>query len=158
MKITSTKLWLHIILVLNLLTFTLSWNGPDTNDNHIYGVDKSPNRVQRSHSKQPVRQANHPKIEEYRTSQKDTKRETIAPLHNDNPKDIIQNTQNSIVGNNANLPQTYNNGFESIHNTVVSRKSLSDFGLSDLLIAADIEGGLHAISRENGHGLWSMLS
>lgn len=158
MKVNLKKVWINIILVLNLLTLTLSWNGPDTNDNHIYGINKSPNRVQRSHSKQPVRQEYPPKIEEHKAPGKGIKTEEIQQLHNYDSNDIIQNTQNSIIDNNVNLPQTYNNGFESIHNTVVSRKSLSDFGLSDLLIAADIEGGLHAISRENGQVLWSILS
>ena len=35
-------------------------------------------------------------------------------------------------------------------------RSLEDLSLSDILIAADVEGGLHAVDRRNGHIIWSI--
>ncbi|QID88061.1 bifunctional endoribonuclease/protein kinase ire1 [Saccharomyces pastorianus] len=44
----------------------------------------------------------------------------------------------------------------SISVPYMESRSLEDLSLSDILIAADVEGGLHAVDRRNGHIIWSI--
>ncbi|CAI4939927.1 BBT_HP_G0014210.mRNA.1.CDS.1 [Saccharomyces cerevisiae] len=44
----------------------------------------------------------------------------------------------------------------SISVPYLENRSLNELSLSDILIAADVEGGLHAVDRRNGHIIWSI--
>ncbi|CAB4252344.1 similar to Saccharomyces cerevisiae YHR079C IRE1 Serine-threonine kinase and endoribonuclease [Maudiozyma barnettii] len=159
MRPSVKNIWFQTILFLSMISFVKSWNPPELSDNQIHDINNSPNRVQRSHSRQPVRQENTPRVNTDKEIRSNIIPEAIQPVSQIiESKETVQGIQNSLIQNDVNLPQSYNAGFESIHNSVLSRKSLNDFILSDILIAADIEGGIHAVNRENGQVLWSILS
>ncbi|SMN18428.1 similar to Saccharomyces cerevisiae YHR079C IRE1 Serine-threonine kinase and endoribonuclease [Maudiozyma saulgeensis] len=159
MRISLKRIWIPTILILSIINFVQSKNPLELNDNHIHGISHSQNRVEANLSKHSIRHDNIHTFEESTQIPTNAISEVISSASQvDELKETEESIHNSIIENDINLPQSYNAGFESIHGSVVSRKSLSDFILSDLLIAADIEGGLHAINRENGQVLWSILS
>ncbi|CCF58123.1 hypothetical protein KAFR_0D04760 [Kazachstania africana CBS 2517] len=52
--------------------------------------------------------------------------------------------------------QQYGEPLNSLTHPSLSRRSIDKLSLTNILIAADIEGGLHALNRETGKVLWSI--
>ncbi|CAI4063716.1 hypothetical protein SKDZ_08G1260 [Saccharomyces kudriavzevii ZP591] len=62
----------------------------------------------------------------------------------------------SDAANNPRTNKKTHNAANSISMPYLENRSLNELSLLDILIAADVEGGLHAVDRRNGHIIWSI--
>lgn len=157
MRFNAGKIITKLLLIVSIFSLVNGWDASQGQNNPIYTTG-GPHRIQRSHSKR------YPKQDSIHKSDSIDEQTpfTTSVFHDVDHMKAANNLANTEFQNNerhaANLPATHGNGFESMHHPAMGQKSLSDFTLTNLLITADVEGGLHAVNRENGQVVWSIRS
>ena len=111
-------------------------------------VDHEVASIKKFNSNYGFEKSIHSHIPASRTSENSLKKKVSS-----NPTPNLLNTVD-----NRRTSKKVQKAANSISVPYLENRSLNELSLSDILIAADIEGGLHAVDRRNGHIIWSINS
>lgn len=157
MRFDIASIFTKLLLIISIFSLIRGCDASAEQNNYAY-TNGGPNIVQKSHSKRYSRPNG-----QHIMGDEDERRPFTTSVFQDVDHgvtvDKVTNTARQRSERYAsNLPATHGNSFESMHNPAMAQKSLNDFTLTNLLITADVEGGLHAVNRENGQVVWSIRS
>lgn len=157
MKLNYNSLILNVLLLFSLFEFIRCGSFSAPSSNHIYGISNRLNKVQNNHPKRAIPSKGSQESDINRHD--GLENESPSPINAGSRSVILEQRQHNSGSLIQNLPQEYNpGGFDSIQNSQMGQRSLKHFALSNYLIAADVEGGLHAINRQSGQIFWSITS